>query len=107
MDDVKIIYQVLTDRGLTTVLGEGIRLPYTDASFGIHARYDVLGRFHGWHITHLLSGMPISAGKTRRDAFLKAVEHVREHQHEIQSVLASAVRRRAQLDLTQCFIDGG
>ena len=107
MKDVKIIYQVLTDRVLATVIGESIRLPYTNASFGIHACYDVFGCFRGWHITHLLSGMPISAGKTRRDAFLRGVEYVQKHQNEMQSVLAGAVLRRSQIDLTQCIVDGG
>lgn len=107
MADVRIYYEVVVDERLTTVCGECIRLPYTNASFGIHARHSALGEFQGWTITHLLSGACFGEGGTKTAAFLNAVQHVRKHGSDMPSVLARAVEFRAQLESALVAAQGG
>lgn len=79
MTDVKIFYEVVTGEDVETVRGDSVRLPYTDASFGMHSDCDRWGNVTGWTVTHLLSGSPVGTGRTRNAAFSAAVAYVEQN----------------------------
>ncbi|APY97270.1 hypothetical protein ADU20_28145 [Burkholderia pseudomallei] len=98
VSDVKIIYQALFGDGLRTVCGDSVRLPYTDASFGVHAEHDDYGRIRGWTVTHLLSGSTVGTGRTKDAAFLDAVAYVRRNKRRLFSMFAAASQARVRLN---------
>ncbi len=98
MTDVKIFYEVVDGDEVETVRGDSIRLPYTDASFGMHADCDTWGRTVGWTVTHLLSGAPVGTGRTRDAAFAAAVAYVEQNKTHLSSMFANAAQARVLLE---------
>ncbi|AJC23518.1 hypothetical protein [Pandoraea pulmonicola] len=98
MSDLRIYYEVVAGERLTTVCGESISLPHTDASFGVHVETNAPGQSEVWTVTHLLSGFPMGTGRTRSEAFLNAVRHIHQNRHSLLFMLAQAVQLRQQLE---------
>ncbi|ARL36039.1 hypothetical protein [Burkholderia pseudomallei] len=101
MTDVKIFYEVVDGDAVETVRGDSIRLPHTDASFGMHADCDTWGRIVGWTVTHLLSGAPVGTGRTRDAAFAAAVAYVEQNKPHLASMFANAAQARVLLEHLQ------
>lgn len=101
MNDVKIFYEVVDGDMVETVRGDSIRLPYTDASFGMHSECDTWGRVTGWTITHLLSGVRVGTGRTQNAAFSAAVEFIEVNKQYLASIFANAAQARVLLEHLQ------
>ncbi|WP_322037210.1 hypothetical protein [Burkholderia cepacia] len=101
MTDVKIFYEVVDGDQVETVRGDSIRLPHTNASFGIHANCDTWGRVKGWTVTHLLSGVQVGTGRTRDAAFFAAVAYVEQNKPHLASTFANAAQARVLLEHLQ------
>ena len=101
MTDVKIFYEVVDGDEVETVRGDSVRLPYTDASFGMHSDCDQWGNVTGWTVTHLLSGAQVGAGRTRNAAFSAAVAYVEQNKPNLASMFANAAQARVLLEHLQ------
>lgn len=101
MTDVKIFYEVVDGDNVETVRGDSVRLPYTNASFGMHAQCDTWGRVKGWTVTHLLSGVQVGTGRTRDAAFSAAVAYVELNKPNLASMFANAAQARVLLEHLQ------
>ncbi|RKU01956.1 hypothetical protein C7H84_18980 [Burkholderia sp. Nafp2/4-1b] len=99
-----IRYELLTDTGLHTVVGEPVSVPNeVGAVFGLHAESALPdGHPDKWIVTHLASGVPAGTGASRILAIAHANRNLDQHRWRLRAMLDDAITARTELQVAMC-----